>query len=128
MGKVERVQKLRMEQNFEGAEKLALSYINAGIDTNKYGLEFSLLYILGRMKAIQKKEDEALAYYYRALQCVARTPDLLAYTYYRIAQIAANKKDKTLFKWASLNAIKADAMNNDLDDMRSRIGQLEVVK
>src|SRR6202008_1907603 len=69
LSKVQRVQQLRMEQKPQEAEKLALSYLEAGFPEDRYGTEYSLLYALGRMKGIQGKEEEALAYYQRALRC-----------------------------------------------------------
>lgn len=118
MAKVSAVQKLRIEQKFETAEKLALSYIDTLSKSDKYGVEFSLLYILGRMKGTQTKNAEALEYYMRAIRCASRTTDYLAYTYYRIAQLAAEKKDRELFNWAVQNALKADELNNNNDHIR----------
>jgi hypothetical protein len=124
MSKVSAVQKLRIEQQYEAAEKLALSYVDTLSKTDKYGVEFSLLYILGRMKGSQKKNTEALEYYMRAIKCAVRTPDYLAYTYYRIAQIAVEKKDKELFNWAVQNALKADEINNNNDHIRTMTDRL----
>jgi hypothetical protein len=124
LGKVQRIVKLRMEQKNDEAVNLALSYIKAGIPSDKYGLEFSLLYYLGRITFNQNKTAEALAYYQKALQCVSRNNDLLAYTYYRIAMIAAAQKNQPLLQWAGDNAIKADAMNSNFDSMTSKITQL----
>lgn len=124
MGKVQRVIKLRMEQKNDEAVNLALSYIKGGIPSDKYGLEFSLLYYLGRITFNQNKTAEALAYYQKALQCVSRNTDLLAYTYYRIAMIAVAQKNQSLLQWAGDNAIKADAMNNNFDSMTSKITQI----
>ncbi|SHG01495.1 M1 family aminopeptidase [Pedobacter caeni] len=124
MAKVSAVQKLRIEQKFEAAEKLALSYIDTLSKSDKYGVEFSLLYILGRMKGTQKKNAEALEYYMRAVRCASRTTDYLAYSYYRIAQLAAEKKDRELFNWAVQNALKADELNNDNDHIRTMTDRL----
>jgi hypothetical protein len=127
LSKVQRVQQLRIEQKHEGAEKLALSYLQAGFPEDHYGAEFSLLYNLARIKGTQGKEEEALAYYQEALRCATRFPDLLAYTYYRIAQIARRKKDQTLFRWACDQAVKADVLNDGKDDMQAKINQLKTM-
>lgn len=124
MSKVQRVQQLRIAQKPEDARQLALSYLAEGFPQDRYGVEFTLLYSLGRMQAMQGKEDEALAYYQRALQCATRSPDLLAYAYYRIAQIARHKKDDILFQWACAHAVKADALNGGKDDMEAMVAQL----
>lgn len=124
MSKVSAVQKLRIEQKYEAAEKLALSYIDTLSKSDKYGVEFSLLYILGRMKGTQKKNAEALAYYMRAIKCANRTPDYLAYTYYRIAQLAAEQKDKELLNWAVQQAKKADELNNENDHISTMTDRL----
>lgn len=126
LSKVQRVQQLRIEQKPEAAETLARSYLEAGFTQDLYGTEFSLLYNLGRIKGIQGKEEEALAYYQQALRCASRNPDLLAYTYYRMAQIAQHKNDQTLFAWACDQAVKADALNDGKDDMKTKIGQLKL--
>lgn len=122
--KVVRVVNLRMRG--KGAEALALgqTYLQEGIPEDQYGVEFTLLYNLGRITAVQNKPDEALSYYQRSLQCATRSPELLAYTYYRIAQIAAAKKDVPLLKWACSNAIKADAINNNIDGMDAKVAAL----
>lgn len=126
LSKVQRVQQLRIEQKHEEAEKLALSYLQAGFPEDRYGAEFSLLYNLGRIKGTLEKKEEALFYYQEALRCATRFPDLLAYTYYRIAQIAQHKKDQTLFRWACDQAVKADALNDRKDDMQAKINQLKI--
>ncbi|PYF74745.1 M1 family aminopeptidase [Pedobacter nutrimenti] len=125
LGKTATIQKLRMEQKFQEAEKLALSYIGNGIPDDRFGLEFKLLYYLGRIKANEGKTDEALAYYKRAVQMAVRTPDFLAYTYFRIAQIAAGRKDQALFHWAKENALSADALNKEADHMIPKMENLE---
>ncbi|WP_183557385.1 M1 family aminopeptidase [Mucilaginibacter sp. SP1R1] len=126
LGKVQQVIKLRMEQKNDEAVNLALSFIKAGIPSDKFGLEFSLFYYLGRITFNQNKTTEALAYYQRALKCVTRNADLLAYTYYRIAMIAVIQKDSALSQWAGDNAVKADAMNHNFDSMSSKIAQLKI--
>ncbi|PSL43861.1 hypothetical protein CLV51_107172 [Chitinophaga niastensis] len=122
--KVVQVVNLRIQQKNEEAISLAQSYIRAGIPGDHYGVEFSLLYQLGRIAGIQNKSDEALAYYQRSLQCVSRAPELLAYVYYRIAQIAAAKNDQVLLQWACTNAVKADGINNEADGMEAKVAQL----
>lgn len=124
MAKVSAVQKLRIEQQYEAAEKLALSYIDSLSKTDKYGVEFSLLYILGRMKGSQQKNTEALKYYMKAIKCAVRTPDYLAYTYYRIAQIAVAQKDRELLNWAVEQAKKADELNNENDHISTMTDRL----
>lgn len=124
MSKVAAVQKLRTEQKYEAAEKLALAYIDSLTQTDPYGVESSLLYTLGRMKGIEQKPAEALAYYMRAVQCASRSTDYLAYTYYRIAQIAAGKKDRALFDWSVQQAIKADELNQESDHIRTMTDRL----
>lgn len=125
LGKVQQVNKLRMEQKYEEAEHLATSYLQKGMDSDPYGLEFSLLYYLGRIKAVQHQNEEALAYYLRAVKCPSTNPDLLAYAYYRIAQISASKGDKTQLQWATGNAVKADEANNNADGILSKIALLK---
>jgi tetratricopeptide (TPR) repeat protein len=124
LSRVQRVQQLRIEQKPEEAEKLALSYLAEGFPEDTYGVEFSLLYAVARMKAMQGKEDEALAYFQRALQCSSRSADLLAYAYYRVAQIALHKKDDALFRWACSHAVKADELNNGKDGMKEMVKRL----
>ncbi|MCW3466216.1 M1 family aminopeptidase [Chitinophaga nivalis] len=126
MGKLQKVQLLRISRDLPGAEQLGRSYLEAGFPQDKYGAEFTLLYMLGRIKGTQQQEDAALDYYLRALRCVTRAPELLAYTYYRIAVIAAHKKDKALLTWAGSNAIKADALNKDRDGMQGMISRLTI--
>jgi hypothetical protein len=60
----------------------------------------------------------------RATRCASRTTDYLAYTYYRIAQLAAEKKDQELFSWAVQNALKADEINNNNDQIRTMTDRL----
>lgn len=103
------------------AEKLALSYLAEGFPEDPYGVEFSLLYTVARLKAMKGEEDAALMYFQKALQCSTRASDLLAYTYYRIAQIAKRKKDDVLFQWACVNAVKADELNEGKDDMKGMV-------
>lgn len=122
--KVVRVLNLRIQQKNEEAIALAQSYLKEGIPDDNSGVEFSLLYQLGRIAVIQNKQEEGLAYYQRALQCASRAPDLLAYTYYRIAQIAAAKKDAALLQWACVNAVKADLLNNKADGIEAMIAPL----
>jgi hypothetical protein len=122
--KIVKVQNLRIQQKYAAAIALAASYLEEGIPDDNTGVEFSLLYQLGRMAAVQNKPEAALAYYLRSLQCVSRVPELLAYTYYRIAQIAAAKKDTSLLQWACTNAVKADLINNQTDGMEARVAQL----
>lgn len=124
MSKLSAVEKLRIEQKYAVAEKLALTYLDTLSKTDKYGIEFSLLYFLGRMKNNEKKSAEALDYYMRAIKCASRNADYLAYSYYRIAQIAAEKKDKKLFDWAVQNALNADELNNGDDDIQTKINRL----
>lgn len=124
MGKVVRVQKLRIEQRNDEAEALALAYLDTLPPTDQFGIEFSLLYNLGRMKGLQQKSAEALEYYLRAIKCASRNADYLAYAYYRIAALAAEKKDRSLFDWAVQQAIKADALNEDKDNIRSLTDRL----
>ncbi len=121
LAKVQRVMKLRMDNRLDEAVQLAKSYLSEGFSHDAYGAEFTLLYILGRIAAMQKKPDEAIACYQRALQCATRAPELLAYTYYRIAQLAAAKQDKPLLQWAGNNAIQADAANHHADGMEDRM-------
>jgi hypothetical protein len=122
--KVIRVQNLRLQDKSEEAISLAQSYLKEGIPDDSAGVEFTLLYQLGRMTAIQNKPEEALAYYQRSLQCVSRAPELLAYTYYRIAQLAAAKKDHALLQWACVNAVKADRLNQQADGMEVKVAAL----
>ncbi|GAA0550257.1 hypothetical protein GCM10009415_35250 [Chitinophaga japonensis] len=124
MGKVQQVLKLFTEQKIQEAAALAQSFLDKGLPDDTFGVEFSLLYYLGRMKGIQQQHGEALQYYQRALQCPYRLPQQLAYTYYRIAQIAQQKKDTALFRWACDNAVKADSMNGGKDDMQAKVTQL----
>ncbi|MFC6099209.1 M1 family aminopeptidase [Olivibacter domesticus] len=124
MSKISTVEKLRIEQKYDAAEKLARTYIDTLSKTDRYGVEFSLLYILGRMKGNQKKSAEALDYYMKAIKCAVRNTDYLAYTYYRIAQIAAQKKDQELFNWAVQNALKADKQNNGVDHIQTMTDRL----
>ena len=106
---------------------LAQAYLAEGIPDDDYGVEFTLLYQLGRISAVQNKPEEALAYYQRSLQCASRAPDLLAYTYYRIAQIAAAKKDTPLLQWACSSAVKADRLNNKTDGMEAKVALMGAV-
>jgi tetratricopeptide (TPR) repeat protein len=122
--KVVRVLNLRRQQKNEEAMKLAQSYIKEGFPDDQYGVEYTLLYHMGRIAAMQNKPAEALAYYQRALQCVSRAPDLLAYTYYRIARLAAAQNDDTLMQWAAANALKADAARNKPDGMEAKVAEL----
>lgn len=122
--KVVKVVNLRIQQKNTEAIALAQSYLKAGIPDDVYGVEFTLLYQLGRIAAVQNKPDDALAYYQRSLQCASRATDLLAYTYYRIAQLAAAKKDTVLLQWACTNAVKADRLNNKTDGMEAKVAQL----
>ncbi|MGO4293532.1 M1 family aminopeptidase [Chitinophaga sp. RAB17] len=122
--KVIKVQNLRLQDKSAEAISLAQSYLKEGIPDDSAGVEFTLLYQLGRMTAVQNKPEEALAYYQRSLQCVSRAPELLAYTYYRIAQLAAAKKDTTLLQWACANAVKADKLNHRADGMEARAALL----
>ncbi len=124
MGKLTRVQKLQLEQQYEAAEKLALSYLDSLRGNDPYGLESALLYVLGRIKAMQDKPSDALDYYMKAVQCASRNTDYLAYTYYRIATIAATQKNRSLFDWAVRNAVQADAGNDERDHMREKISLL----
>ncbi|MNL18047.1 hypothetical protein D3C87_1391740 [compost metagenome] len=124
MGKLTAVQKLRIEQKYEAAEKLALSYLDSLSMTDPYGVESALLYVLGRMKGAQKKSPEALDYYMRSIKCASRNPEYLAYAYYRIAEIAVQKKDRELFTWAADQAIKADALNQEKDHIRAMVSRL----
>ncbi|HEY0612588.1 MAG TPA: M1 family aminopeptidase [Chitinophaga sp.] len=124
MSKLQRVLQLRIAQKPGEAEKLALSYLAEGFPEDPYGVEFSLLYAVARLKAVKGEEDAALAYFQRALQCATRSGDLLAYTYYRIAQIAKRKKDDKLFQWACVNAVKADELNERKDDMSVMVRSL----
>ena len=124
MSKVVKVQKLRIEQRYKEAETLALAYLDTLPQTDQYGVEFSLLYNLGRMKGLQQKSAEALEYYLRAVKCASRNTDYLAYAYYRIAALATEKKDRSLFDWAVQQAIKADALNGDKDNIRSLTDRL----
>lgn len=124
MSKVQRVQQLRIEQKTAEAEQLALAYLAEGFPEDRYGVEFSLLYAVGRMKGIEGKNEEALSYYQQALRCAVRFPDLLANAYYRIALIAKQQKDDELFRWACAHAIKADVLNNGKDGMQAKIRQL----
>jgi len=121
MSKVQRVFQLRIAQKPDEAEKLALSYLAEGFPEDPYGVEFSLLYTVARLKAMKGEEDAALMYFQKALQCSTRASDLLAYTYYRIAQIAKRKKDDVLFQWACVNAVKADELNEGKDDMKGMV-------
>ncbi|SKC95011.1 hypothetical protein SAMN05660461_0192 [Chitinophaga ginsengisegetis] len=122
--KVVRVLNLRREQKNEEAMKLAQSYIKEGFPDDQYGVEYTLLYHMGRIAAMQNKPAEALAYYQRSLQCVSRAPDLLAYTYYRIAQLAAAGNDDDLMRWAAANAVKADAAHNKSGGMEAKVAGL----
>lgn len=124
LARVQRVQQLRIEQKPEEAEKLALSYLAEGFPEDPYGVEFSLLYAVARLKGAKGEDDAALEYYQKSLQCATRSGDLLAYAYYRIAQIAKRKKDEVLFQWACANAVKADALNEGKDDIRKLIEKL----
>lgn len=124
LSKLQRVQQLRIEQKPDEAEKLALSYLAEGFPDDPYGVEYSLLYAVARLKAVKGEEDTALVYFQKALQCATRSSDLLAYTYYRIAQIAKRKKDETLFQWACVNAVKADELNGGKDEMRVVVARL----
>lgn len=121
MSKLQRVLQLRIAQKPDEAEKLALSYLKEGFPEDPYGVEFSLLYAVARLKAAKGEEDEALVYFQRALQCATRSSDLLAYAYYRIAQIAKRKKDEKLFQWACLHAVKADELNEGKDGMKEMV-------
>lgn len=122
--KVIRVQNLRLQDKSEEAIRLAQSYLKEGMPDDSAGVEFTLLYQLGRMTAIQNKPEEALAYYQRSLQCVSRAPELLAAAYYRIAQLAAAKKDYALLQWACANAVKADRLNQQADGMEVKVAAL----
>jgi tetratricopeptide (TPR) repeat protein len=124
MSKVQRVQQLRIEQKPAEAEQLAQSYLAEGFPEDSYGVEFSLLYAVARIKLMEGKDEDALTCFRRALQCTTRAPELLAYTYYRMAQIARRRKDDELFRWACANAVKADALNNKKDDMKTMVSQL----
>ncbi|HVI46416.1 MAG TPA: M1 family aminopeptidase [Chitinophaga sp.] len=124
--KVTRVQQLRIAGKSAEAEKLANTYLQEDFGDDKYGVQFSLLYLSGRMKGNQQKNDEALRLYKQALQCTVQPAELLALTYYRIAQIAVAKKDNDLLKWASDNALRADAQNNNNDHMEDMIRLLQV--
>ncbi|MDR6786274.1 M1 family aminopeptidase [Pedobacter africanus] len=121
---VSAVQKLRMDQQYAAAEKLAFRCIDSLSKSDRYGVEFALLYLLGRMKANQNKPEEGLDYYLKAVRCASRNMDYLAYAYFRIAEIAALKKDKDLFNWAVQQAIKVDELNNGNDHMQAMTDRL----
>lgn len=121
MSKLQRVLQLRIAQKPDEAEKLALSYLADGFPDDIYGVEFSLLYAVARLKVVKGEEDAALAYFQKALQCATRSDDLLAYAYYRIAQIAKRKKDDVLFQWACVNAVKADELNEGKYGMKEMV-------
>lgn len=125
LGKTATIQKLRIEQKNQEAEKLALSYIGNGIPNDRFGLEFRLLYYLGRIKANEGNSDKALEYYKRAVQMAVRTPDFLASAYFRIAKIAMARNDRELFHWAKENALSADVLNGESDHMIPKIESLE---
>lgn len=122
--KVVQVLNLRRQQKNDEAMQLARSYLEEGFPDDHYGVEYTLLYQMGRIAAIQHKDKEALAYYQRALQCVSRAPDLLAYTYYRIAQLAAAQHDDALMRWAAANAVKADAAGDQSEGMAAKVAEL----
>ncbi|NLU91436.1 M1 family aminopeptidase [Chitinophaga sp. Ak27] len=120
-----RVLWLRMDGKDNEAASLAHSYLKEGIAGDTAGVEFSLLYQLGRITSTQNKPAEALGYYQRALQCASRVPELLAYTYFRIAQIAAGQHNTELMQWAGRNAITADEANQKADGMAAKVALLE---
>ncbi|WP_160710877.1 M1 family aminopeptidase [Chitinophaga solisilvae] len=122
--KVVKVLNLRMQRKNDEAVKLAESYIREGLPEDNSGVEFSLLYQLGRIAAVQQRPEAAIAYYQRSLQCVSRPADLLAMTYYRIAQLAAGRHDVALVEWACANALKADAANNNSDGIEAKVAPL----
>lgn len=122
--KVVRVLNLRREQKNDEAMQLAQLYLKEGFPDDHYGVEYTLLYQMGRIAAMQHKDSAALAYYQRALQCVSRAPDLLAYTYYRIAQLAAAQHDDALMRWAAANAVKADGAGDRSEGMEAKVAAL----
>ena len=122
--KVVRVLNLRIQQKNAEAISLAKSYLKEGIPNDSSAVEFTLLYQLGRILAVQNKPNEAIGYYQRALQCPSRAPELLAVTYYRIAQLAAAKKDNELLQWGCTNAVKADLLNHKADGMEAKVAAL----
>jgi hypothetical protein len=120
MVRVQRVVQLRIEgKNDEAIRQgeLELTQLAQAGQPDRYGLEFSICYHLGRLKGIQVKTEEALAYYLRAIKCSARDSSLLAYAYYRVAELARAKGDKALFDWARANAINADFLAGNKDGM-----------
>jgi len=118
--RVSRVMQLRMQGKAEEAIRQGeqeLAELSRAGQPDPYAVEFSICYQLGRLKGIQARPDEALAYYQRAIKCSARDTSLLAYTYYRIAELAYAKHDQALLSWAKANAINADLLAGKPDDM-----------
>ncbi len=125
LAKLQRVIKLRIDQQPEEAAGLAQRYLDSGIVDDPYGLEFYLLNFLGRMSMVANHDEEALDFYLRSLRTVSRDEKQLALTYYRIALLASRKNDKKLMDWASANAIKADRNNNFVDGIAKEISVLK---
>jgi tetratricopeptide (TPR) repeat protein len=118
--RVQRVLQLRIAgQNDEAIKQgeLELSQLTQAGQPDRYGVEFAICYHLGRVKGIQAKTDEALAYYLRAIKCSSRDTALLAYAYFRVAELARSKGDQPLFDWARANAINADLLAGNKDGM-----------
>jgi len=120
LSKAEKVLKLIYEQKNEEAEQLALSFINSPKTSDRFGLEFTLYSYLGRIRTNQNRNEEALAYYQKAIQCVSRPTDQLAKVYYKIALLAAKKKDEPLKLWALKYAVIADELNDNIDGIAAK--------
>lgn len=124
LSKAQKVLMLIYQQKLEDAEQLARSYLGEDPIADPYGLQFTLWTFIGRIKSVENKNDEALAAYQKAVQCVIRPPELLARTYYKIAGLAAGKGDKTLTRQAAANAVYADALNGGAEGMAAKVKPL----
>jgi aminopeptidase N len=124
LSKAQKVLMLIYQQKLNEAEQLARSYLSENTLSDPYGLQFTLWSLIGRIKSIEEKNDEALEAYENAVQCVTRPPELLARTYYKIAGLAARKGDKTLVRQAAANAVYADTLNGGIEGMAKKVKPL----